>query len=584
MKQAMLTCAIPFPRKNADAVDEALANLVPELRKGGAIRKALREQGLHFMTITVVRGDTGENTHLVFEINADDEVQDICAFVERTLAQWLKPLFQTAGIETGPSISALLAKHSIRIGNGLLGTAGINFCGTPGLSVARIRAESTLARAVRDYFDAHPIGHEEPLSTVHRVRDHIAGDPKLKALLSPAPPLSAKPPSAPRSLPALIGFGVLTFLWPVLLLFAILLAGATAAAFCAAGYTVGILVLLVGALVAILAVAGLTLGLYCALRALEETNTANDDLPDPHVLAEVIRYENWSMQNHLAGISVMQAGLARRLVLRLAFWVIGQMVAHKFRPGFLGELSTIHFARWVLLPGTNKLLFFSNYGGSWESYLEDFITRASTGLTAVWSNTRGFPRTRNLFMDGATDGDRFKRWARRQQQPTRFWYSAYPNLTTARIRANAAIRQGLGSASTQEEAASWLALFGSQPRPDAHIDTADVQTLLFGGLSRHPFAACLALRLPDDTVRAREWLRAVAPQITFGDQPPRKSGADSRSRSGRPRKARACRRDPCGLSHGLYHGHGASRPREHSFRYGGRQAGRLALGRTRAGG
>lgn len=114
----------------------------------------------------------------------------------------------------------------------------------------------------------------------------------------------------------------------------------------------------------------------------------------------------------------MQAGLLRGLTLRIAFWVIGQMATKRFRPGFLGDISTIHYARWLRLPKTNKLLFFSNYGGSWESYLEDFITKASGGLTAAWSNTVGFPRTENLFFKGAVDGDRFKRWARRQQQPT----------------------------------------------------------------------------------------------------------------------------------------------------------------------
>ena len=101
---------------------------------------------------------------------------------------------------------------------------------------------------------------------------------------------------------------------------------------------------------------------------------------------------------------------------------------------------------------TRDLLFLSNYGGSWESYLEDFITKAHTGLTGIWSNTVGFPRTTNLFQDGATDGERFKRWARRQQVPTGFWYSAYPDLTTANIRTNAAIRQGLAAAMTEDEA------------------------------------------------------------------------------------------------------------------------------------
>ena len=96
----------------------------------------------------------------------------------------------------------------------------------------------------------------------------------------------------------------------------------------------------------------------------------------------------------------MKPGLLRKLAIRFAFLIGGRLVARVFRPGFLGPLGTIHFARWVTVPGTGDLLFLSNYDGSWESYLEDFITRSSAGLTVIWSNTVGFPRTRNLFQGG----------------------------------------------------------------------------------------------------------------------------------------------------------------------------------------
>ena len=169
------------------------------------------------------------------------------------------------------------------------------------------------------------------------------------------------------------------------------------------------------------------------------------------------------------------ARLAARLTLRIAFWVIGQMAAKRFRPGFLGEIGTIHFARWVLLPKTNKLLFFSNYGGSWESYLEDFITKASTGLTGVWSNTRGLPTHREPVPRRAPPTATASSAGRgasssRRASGTR----AYPHLTTARIRTNAAIRQGLATASTEDEAAAWLGLFGSRvPPPTPARDVRD---------------------------------------------------------------------------------------------------------------
>ena len=152
-----------------------------------------------------------------------------------------------------------------------------------------------------------------------------------------------------------------------------------------------------------------------------------------------------------------------------------------------------------------------------KSYLEDFITRAHAGLTAVWSNSIGFPRARNLFQDGATDGERFKRYARASMAPTRFWYSAYPDQTTEHVRCNAAMRRGLAAALTNDEATRWLALFGSSARPDAKLETMEIQSLVFGGLGFMPHGACLLYRLPEATDQARAFMKAINAHIAFGD-------------------------------------------------------------------
>ncbi len=523
MKHTMVTSAVRFDSKLADAVDQKLASLVPELRSGGAIRKALRLQGIHFMTITVVR-DSGKSAHLVFEINADGDAADAYAAVARCLSPWITDIFETAGIRPKQEVAEYLEKHSIRTGQGLFDTPGLDFCGTPGMSVTRILDEYQLARAIRDYFDANPPA-DTRLGLVRKIRVQIASKPELAPLLSPEPVERLEAQGVSRfDLPfvlKLIGAGIVSFFWPALLLLGALIFAATYVAG-QSGWVIGALAFVVSTIVAVVLLIALLLSIYFGLRRLEKNNAPDDSLPQPKIMDEVVAHENWSQQNHLAGISIMQPGKLRGLTLRMALWVIAQMATQRFRPGFLGEIGTIHFARWVRLPGTDKLLFFSNYGGSWESYLEDFITKASFGLTGAWSNTAGFPRTRNLFFGGATDGERFKRWARRQQQPTRFWYSAYPHLTTARIRTNAAIRLGLCTVSTEDEAAAWLGLFGSKIRPDTLIETFDIQTLLFGGLSRHPHAAFLAIALPGDETASRQWLASIAPQVSFGDQPSEK--------------------------------------------------------------
>ena len=219
----------------------------------------------------------------------------------------------------------------------------------------------------------------------------------------------------------------------------------------------------------------------------------------------------------------MKPGRLQLFTLRLAFSVILAFAKNVFRPGFLGSIGTIHFARWVMLPG-GQLLFYSNYGGSWESYLEDFITKAHAGLTGVWSNTIGFPRTRVLFQDGATDGDRFKRWARRQQHPTLAWYCAYPHLNTSRIRANAAIRQGLG-ATTESEARDWLGCFGSTPPTASKLEAGDIQAVLYSGLGRLKYSRALILRLGANSALNRAWLRQLEGDITTAEKVPEKSAS-----------------------------------------------------------
>ena len=137
----------------------------------------------------------------------------------------------------------------------------------------------------------------------------------------------------------------------------------------------------------------------------------------------------------------------------------------------------------------------------------------------MWSNTLGFPRTRFLLGGGATDGDRFRRWARRQQVPVLFWYSAYPSLKMQRIRLNAAIRRGIAAAKTDAEAEDWLSCFGSAPRKPFELDKPDIQTLVFGGLRRMRFSAGIVLGFGAEAAAANAWLRTIEPEVTYGDHP-----------------------------------------------------------------
>ncbi len=102
-------------------------------------------------------------------------------------------------------------------------------------------------------------------------------------------------------------------------------------------------------------------------------------------------------------------------------------------------------------------MFFSNFDHSWGSYLDDFIEKAHGGLTLAWGTGVGFPPTRFLVLDGASHGRQFKEWALASRAVSRFWYSAYRDLTVDQIERQVRIATGLRKAKlSDKEAVLWV--------------------------------------------------------------------------------------------------------------------------------
>ena len=525
MPQSFITIAIPFAATKLAAVNALLEAMGNPAREAGRILD--RTQLFHFASITALPvADSEAASHLVIELTADEEAAPAIEIFSEILAEKLRELLDKAGIDTrGRPLGQFLLHHRIVVGQGWFSTPGVDFNGTPGMTVARIRQEAELAAQVAAVIDALP-RDGTALGTLTRLRSWLWTQDAAKWVFVPesAPLLEPQPATGIGSL-SIIGSAIGAFLWPFLLLAALpLLAVLTVEALGwigvlpprTLGGAIGVnSALWAGVLIGAAELLGLAL-LYARLRAREQTDVPDDIAPAKRHVDAIMRHESYTFQNHLAAVSRLKPGSLRRLTLRFGLWIAGVIGGAFSRPGFLGPTGVIHFARWVLVPGTDKLLFFSNYDGAWESYLENFIQEAHAGVTGIWSNTQGFPRTSNLFFGGATDGDRLRRWTRRQQHPTLFWYSAYPKLTLERIRRNSAIRQGIALAGTEAAAADWLACFGSAPAPDDELARGEIPTLAFGGLRRLRFGKCLLLQLPADERRCREWLRAVAPDLSYG--------------------------------------------------------------------
>jgi len=176
---------------------------------------------------------------------------------------------------------------------------------------------------------------------------------------------------------------------------------------------------------------------------------------DPGLQMRLAQRENFIAQNHMANMSDLKPGFAR-LVSAKAVLMLASINARLSTKGLLAGIPSIHFAHWALLDGGKRLLFCSNFDGSWENYLDDFIDKANKGLTGIWGGTIGFPHARWLFWDGATNGARFKAIARNKQVVSIVWFSAFPNLTVQAIDNNSAIRRDLFTNLDLEATKAWL--------------------------------------------------------------------------------------------------------------------------------
>jgi hypothetical protein len=127
------------------------------------------------------------------------------------------------------------------------------------------------------------------------------------------------------------------------------------------------------------------------------------------------------VQNQMTVVSAIKPTAWPRVFTRLAFILVAAQASRS--KGSLSGLTTIHFARWVIIDDGDYLLFESNYDGSWENYIDDFVDFASTGMNVIWGTAVDFPK------GGARDIEAFKQIIRRYQVVTQVFYSAYPEST-----------------------------------------------------------------------------------------------------------------------------------------------------------
>jgi hypothetical protein len=195
------------------------------------------------------------------------------------------------------------------------------------------------------------------------------------------------------------------------------------------------------------------------LRSLEVRDPVIDERAGPGRVAELSALEDHDVTNQFTIFGQVKPGRFRRTTLSALLRVLDYSMRHVYNRGHLARVQSIHAARWVFLDDRRRLFFASNYDGSVESYMDDFINKVAWGINLVFSNGMSYPPTDYLVRRGARDEQRYKRTLRRHQVPTEVWYNAHPGLTVVDLERNARIREGVERPGmTDAEAREWLSL------------------------------------------------------------------------------------------------------------------------------
>lgn len=149
--------------------------------------------------------------------------------------------------------------------------------------------------------------------------------------------------------------------------------------------------------------------------------------------SQIFDMEDRVVQNQMTIVSPNKPGFSR-VLLRVVLFIV-QLATRIL--GSLGMLPMIHFAQWSIIDNGDNLLFESNYDGTWEKYIDDFVDNAYVGLDAIWGKSPTYPP------GGARNIEAFKTQIRNFQYPAQVFYSAYPDCTVQNIYDDLALHRAL---------------------------------------------------------------------------------------------------------------------------------------------
>lgn len=189
------------------------------------------------------------------------------------------------------------------------------------------------------------------------------------------------------------------------------------------GFKMILLLLLLAILLPFILIGILGIFLFYELRLKPYGKTISE--VDEHHVRAMKDQEDFIYQNALSQVFETKPGL-RKIMLKFILWVTNYAAKNWYVEGSLMGTPTIHFARWVFIDNGKRFVFFSNFDGSYDGYLGDFVNNNGWGLNAIYGAAYGYPRTFFMFGGGSYNVLEFLGWGRQTQVSTPVWYSAYP--------------------------------------------------------------------------------------------------------------------------------------------------------------
>lgn len=378
VKQNAVSLEIPVPSDKIEALTTVLNSGGNPSVKGDFFDFS-NLTTVHFARWIIAPKTEKFEARLIYAANIDGGIQQHLEDLVMEFPTELNAIFSCCAGYTPQAktdntvLLAYLKKHLIK-------TPGF-YVGAPNRSVEQIHLETKLHKAVKDFVQKNGAKWNSKKEAYTAIKKYIANDPKWD--------WARKSYHLPKRnyVKTFLLAALLVLSLPILLVFVVLI------------------------------------HFFYELRAQPFGKTQNQ-IPVAHLNA-VKSQEDIIYQNQLSQVFETKGGL-RKLGLKFFLWATSYAARNWFVEGQLMGTPTIHFARWVLINGGDRFVFFSNFDGSFDEYLGDFVDNNGWGLNAIYGASKHYPRTYFMFGGGSYKILEFMGWGRITQVTTPIWYSAYP--------------------------------------------------------------------------------------------------------------------------------------------------------------